>query len=92
MAADARFVRLSDQGVAFVKRMQARLEEFAKTSAVQPDDICRAQLELLDYRKFKDEAEYEWVSRILLLETVSGGPLPYGAEKTVPPAAEKARP
>lgn len=92
VAADARFVRLSDQGVAFVKRMQARLEEFAKTSAVQPDDICRAQLELLDYRKFKDEAEYEWVSRILLLETVSGGPLPYGAEKTVPPAAEKARP
>ena len=79
-AADARFTRLSDEGLAFVKRMQARLEEFAKTSAVQPDDICRAQLELIDYRKFKDEAEYEWVSRILLLETVSGGPLPYGAE------------
>ncbi len=84
--ADRRFVRLSDTGRAFVKRMQARLDEFAATTAVKPDDICRAQLELLDYRKFKDEAEYEWVSRILLLETVSGGPLPYGAE--LKPVAE----
>lgn len=78
--ADARFARLSEQGGAFLKRMQARLDEFAGTSAVKPDDICRTQLELLDYRRFKDEAEYDWVARILLLETVSGGPLPYDAE------------
>ncbi len=89
-AADARFTRLSETGSAFVKRMQARIDEFAKTSAVRPDDICRAQLELLDYRKFKDEAEYDWVSRILLLETVSGGPLPYGAG--VKPAEPEAQP
>jgi len=82
-AADALFVRLSDQGSKFVKRMQTKLEEFSQTSTVKPDDICRAQLELLDYRSFKDAAEYEWISRILILETVSGGPLPYGALKPV---------
>lgn len=86
-AADVLFTRLSEQGGSFVKRMRARIDEFANSSTVKPDDICRAQLELLDYRKFKDEAEYEWVSRILLLETVSGGPLPYGAEVAAPPPA-----
>ena len=46
---------------------------------MKPDDVCRAQIELLDYRSFKDEAEFDWVERILMLETVSGGPLPYNA-------------
>ena len=78
-ASDARYARISKEGIDFLKKMEARLAEFAQSVAVRPDDVCRAQIELLDYRSFKDEAEFDWVKRILMLETVSGGPLPYGA-------------
>ena len=78
-ASDLRYARISKDGIAFLKKMEARLSEFAESAAVKPDDVCRAQIELLDYRSFKDEAEFDWVERILMLETVSGGPLPYNA-------------
>ena len=78
-ASDVRYARISKDGIAFLKKMEARLSEFAQSAAVKPDDVCRAQIELLDYRSFKDEAEFDWVRHILMLETVSGGPLPYGA-------------
>lgn len=78
-ASDLRYARISKDGIAFLKKMETRLSEFAESAAVKPDDVCRAQIELLDYRSFKDEAEFDWVERILMLETVSGGPLPYNA-------------
>lgn len=84
---DARFARVSRSAAAFLKKMESRLSEFAQSAAVKPDDVCRAQIELLDYRSFKDEAEFDWIRSILLLETVSGGPLPYDAVNGSLPAS-----
>ncbi len=76
-ASDARFVRLSDDGGAFLKKMEVRLAEFSRAAAVQPEDVNKARLEFLDYRRMKTMSEYDWIHAILLLESVSGGPLPH---------------
>ncbi len=76
-ASDARFVRLSDNGGAFLRKMEGRLAEYACAASVPPEDVSKAQLEFLDYRRLKAMSEYDWIHAILLLESVSGGPLPH---------------
>lgn len=77
LAADERFVRLSDRSARFVRRMEARLGEFGNSPAVRPDDVCRGRIELLEYRRLKERSEFAWIASVLMLETVSGGPLPH---------------
>ncbi len=76
-ASDVRFVRLSDNGGAFLKQMEGRLAEYSRAASVRPEDVDKAQLEFLDYRRLKAMSEYDWIRAILLLESVSGGPLPH---------------
>lgn len=75
--ADARFVHLSDDGAAFLAKMERRLEDCAAESAIPPEDVAKARLELLGYRRMRARSEFEWIRGILLLESVSGGALPH---------------
>ncbi|MGN0846115.1 MAG: TolC family protein [Kiritimatiellia bacterium] len=85
--ADARFTRLSDDGCAFLKRMEGRLADYARTPSVQTEDVERARLELVAYRRLKNRAECEWVRGVLQLESVSGGPLPRFTPPSNPPTS-----
>lgn len=74
--ADARFVRLSDDGRAFQKKMEGRLAEFAREPRVRAEDLDRTRLALVGYRRMRAQATCDWVRSVLLLESVTGGPLP----------------
>lgn len=87
-AADARFVHLSDEGSAFLAKMERRLETCAAEATIPPEEVARARLELLGYRRMKALSERDWIRGILLLESVSGGVLPHlPASAAVPPEA-----
>ena len=74
--ADARFVRLSDDGGAFQKKMEARLADYARESGVRAEDLDRTRLAMVGYRRVRAQATCDWVRSVLLLESVSGGELP----------------
>ena len=86
--ADARFTRLSDDGGVFLKRMEGRLADYARTPSVRTEDVERARLELVAYRRLRNRAECEWVRGVLQLESVSGGPLPHLSPSSVPPSSD----
>ena len=86
--ADARFTRLSDDGGVFLKRMEGRLADYARTPSVRTEDVERARLELVAYRRLRNRAECEWVRGVLQLESVSGGPLPHLSPSSLPPSSD----
>ena len=72
------YLRLSRQSDALCQRVEKELNQLEKEGSVMNDEILKSRKELLAYRKIMLKVKREWLRQRLLLESVTGGPLPTG--------------
>ncbi|MBP5321389.1 MAG: TolC family protein [Kiritimatiellae bacterium] len=74
--ADMEHRRLEAASEAFCEKIEARISAFEKDRMGLKEETIRSRREMLVYRKICLKVEREWLRQYLLLESVSGGPLP----------------
>ncbi|MBP5227485.1 MAG: TolC family protein [Kiritimatiellae bacterium] len=74
--ADMEHSRLQAASEAFCKEIEARIVAFEKDQMGPREEAIRSRKEILAYRKVCLKVEREWLRQYLLLESITGGPLP----------------
>lgn len=64
------------ESVDFIKRLRRQIDDYAASTAADPEELCKVRIELADYRKLESDAELARFEAALRLESVTGGPLP----------------